>query len=226
VQTETLAAVSARVLSGSAEVGVVGPAAPSLGLERLHLASVRMVPVVAASHALAKQHNRISQDVLARETQIVLSERGDPHGPGVPDQGVLSDLTWRVVDLETKHELIRAGLGWGNLPEHRARADLESGALVQIAPAPWGEREFVLPLSVIYAKSRAQGPVLRWLVARMTELCSREVEAPSQAPSTPGMRSSGDSSPSTKKRATRKSARRDDAPTKTSNSPGSTTRRS
>jgi DNA-binding transcriptional LysR family regulator len=226
VRTETLSAVSDRVLTGSAELGVVGPAAPSAGLERVHLATVRMVPVVARTHALAAYAGRIPQQALARQTQIVLSERGEAGASGVPDQGVLSDLTWRVVDLETKHELIRAGLGWGNLPEHRVRADLESGALVQIAPAPWGEREFVLPLSIIYVKNRAQGPAARWLIQHMAELCSREVDAPSQVPSTPGMRSRAESSPSTKKRASRRSAGREEPPTNTSKSPGSTTRRS
>lgn len=223
VQTETLGAVSARVLDGSAELGVVGPAAPSQGLERLHLATVHLFPVVAGSHALATIEGRVTQEVLARHTQIVLSERG---GPGVPDQGVLSDVTWRVVDLETKHELIRAGLGWGNLPEHRAREDLASGALVRIQPAPWSEHQFVLPLAIIHKRGQARGPAARWLVERMAELCSREVAGSGHPASTPGIRLSGASSPSTSKRATSSSAVLDEPPTKTSNSPGSTTRRS
>ena len=64
--------------------------------------------------------------------QIVLSERTLAGDPETPDQGVLSERTWRVANLATKHALIRGGLGWGHLPEHLVRRDLRAGRLVEL----------------------------------------------------------------------------------------------
>ncbi|HVJ90270.1 MAG TPA: LysR substrate-binding domain-containing protein [Labilithrix sp.] len=99
--------------------------------------------------------------------QIVLSERNDA---GVEDQGVLSPRTWRVADLHTKHMMLRAGLGWGNLPEHVAREDLESRRLVAIWPAAWGEDELILYMSAISRKDTTSGPAHRWILKTLEEL--------------------------------------------------------
>jgi len=172
VITETLSAVPARVLDGTCQLGVAGPAAGNAGLEKIHLSTVHMVPVVAKGHPLAAVRGRVPAERLRDYVQIVLSERG---AAGVPDQAVLSPRTFRVVDLGTKHEMLRAGLGFGNLPEHMARTDLKSGRLVRIRPAAWGEAEHVLSLSVVHRPGLAMGPATRWLVTRMAELCARDL---------------------------------------------------
>jgi len=173
VQTETLAQVATRVLDGSCHLGVGGPTANLPGLERVHLAAVRLVPVVAKEHPLARHRGRLATARLQGEVQIVLSERFEPL---VPDQGVLSLQTWRVMDLGTKHELIRAGLGWGNMPEHMIRDDVREGRLVRLRPAAWGEDEHLLPLSLLSRPGFAQGPATRWLIQTLGELCLREAE--------------------------------------------------
>src|SRR5262245_1427685 len=122
IDVQTLSAVSARVLDGSATLGVVTPPGIAPGLERRSLAPIRLVSGAAAKHPLAGHRGRLSAAQLGEHVQIVLSERTEV---GVPDQGVLSPRTWRVADLHTKRALLRAGLGWGNLPEHLARGDLK-----------------------------------------------------------------------------------------------------
>ena len=104
---------------------------------------------------------RIPQKRFADAIQIVLSERSES---GIADQGVLSPRTWRVADLHTKHMMLRAGLGWGNLPEHLVRDDLRQRRLVAIQPEPWGEDEHTLYLSAIYRSDTTFGPAHRWLV--------------------------------------------------------------
>ena len=47
--TETLSPVSALVLDGTCQIGVVGPAAHTQGLERSYLASTLLVPVAAST---------------------------------------------------------------------------------------------------------------------------------------------------------------------------------
>ena len=172
IDTEVMSAVSARVLAREATLGVVSPRGLAPGLEQLLLATIRMVPVVSASHPLARERGRVSTRALADAVQVVLSERGEAQ---VADQAVLSPRTFRVADLHTKHELLRAGLGWGNLPEHLVRDDLAAGRLVAIRPESWSEHEHTLSLSAIHRSDSVFGPAHRWLLAQLARLCGEAV---------------------------------------------------
>jgi DNA-binding transcriptional LysR family regulator len=174
VDTQTLSAVSARVLTGEATLGVVAAPALAPGLARTPLAAVQMIPVVGASHPLAKLEGPISLVKLAGAVQIVLSERNDAK---LPDQGVLSPRTWRVADLHTKHAMLRAGLGWGNLPDHVARHDLRAGKLVAIRPEAWSPAETKVTLFAIHRNDATFGPAHRWLVEALGALCTGESAA-------------------------------------------------
>ena len=178
VDTQTMSAVSELVSSGKASLGVVSPLGLRASLERRALAPIRMVPVTSARHALASVKGRISAAVLSEHVQIVLSERPDVIEEGVADQAVLSARTWRVADLHTKHAMLLAGLGWGNLPEHVADADLRAGRLVVLRPEAWAEDEHTLVLSAVYRKDRPLGPAHRWLVEALQRLCERESRTP------------------------------------------------
>jgi len=169
VDTQVLSAVSARVLTGEATLGVV--AAPGLvpGLVETPLASVAMIPVVAPEHPLAASKGPISLEKLATAVQIVLSERKES---GLPDQGVLSPRTWRVADLYTKHAMLRAGLGWGNLPAHLARRDL-----VTIRPEAWTEDATRVTLFAVHRSDATFGPAHRWLVAELARACTASADA-------------------------------------------------
>ena len=99
-----------------------------------------------------------------------MSERG---GERSPDHAVLSTRTWRVADMTTKHELIRDGLGWGNLPEHIARKDLAKGRLVRIRPDAWDARGLQVPLAAAHRTDVVLGPAGRWVLARLGTLCRK-----------------------------------------------------
>jgi len=172
LHAETMRAVADRVLDGTCHLGVGGPLAAPAGLERHHLAVVRMVPVVAPGHRLAAERGKLSREKLGEHVQIVLSERG---AGSTPDQGVLSVKTWRIADLGIKRALILAGLGWGNLPEHLIREDLEGRRLVALRIEAWGPEEHQLSLAAIHRPDLAMGPATRWLLTRVKELCIREV---------------------------------------------------
>ena len=169
VDTQTLRVVSTRVSAGHATLGVVSPGGVVQGLEQQVLSAIRMRPVVAPEHPLAQLPSPIPTAALADCVQIVLSERDDS---ALPDQAVLSPHTWRVTDLHTKHVMLRAGLGWGNMPEHTVRDDLAQGLLRTIAPAAWGVDEHTLQLSAVYRSDTALGPAHHWLLARLKQLCA------------------------------------------------------
>ncbi|HET9931920.1 MAG TPA: LysR family transcriptional regulator [Polyangiaceae bacterium] len=169
VDTQVLSAVSARVLEGAATIGVAGEHGLAQGLARKVLAPIRMVPVVGATHPLASVRGPVATAQLSDTVQVVLSERSET---GVADQGVLSPRTWRVADLYTKHALLRAGLGWGNLPEHLVSDDLAKGRLVRVQLAEWGDAEQVLLLCAIYRGDATFGPAHRWLLAQLETACA------------------------------------------------------
>jgi len=179
VEHQVLSGVSERVLSGAASLGVVSSAGLLRGLEARALSAIRMVPVAAPSHPLAAVRGPIAAAFFDRSIQIVLSEAGG--GTSVADQGVLSPRTWRVGDLHTKRELLAAGLGWGNLPEHFIRDELRSGTLVVIRPEAWAEDEHVLHLSAVYRMNAALGPAHRWVTEQLAQLCAAQTQ-PSAAP--------------------------------------------
>jgi DNA-binding transcriptional LysR family regulator len=176
VDVQAMSAVIARVRDGRASLGVAMPVGAGDGLERRALAAIRMVPVVAARHPLAQARGRIATARLAEHVQIVLSERTDDGGgDGIPDQGVLSPRTWRVDDLHTKQAMLRAGLGWGNLPAHMVRGDLARGRLVALRPEAWADDEHTLHLAIVQRRGAVLGPAHRWVVDRLITLCERDL---------------------------------------------------
>jgi DNA-binding transcriptional LysR family regulator len=164
VDTQLMSAVSARVLSGGATLGVVSAPGLAPSLERKRVATVRMVPVVGPRHPLATVVGSIPRERLATAVQIVLSERNEV---GIADQGVLSPRTWRVADLHTKHAMLRSSLGWGNLPAHMCADDIRTKRLFAIRPDEWGDEAAEVPLFAIYRSDTMFGPAHRWLVGSM-----------------------------------------------------------
>ena len=173
VDTQTMTGVSARVIDGSASIGVASPMGVTAGLERKVLTTIQMIPVVSPQHPLAALRGPIPTTRLRDSIQLVLSEL---QGEGHPDQAVLSSRTWRVRDLHTKHALLRAGLGWGNLPEHLVRDDLRAGKLVAIRVEAWGKDEHRLYLSAVYRGDVTFGPAHRWLLSHLEHLCLRDAD--------------------------------------------------
>jgi DNA-binding transcriptional LysR family regulator len=191
VEHQVLSGVSERVLSGAASLGVVSSAGLLRGLEARSLSAIRMLPVAAPGHPLAAVRGPIAAAFFDRSIQIVLSEAGG--GTSVADQGVLSPRTWRVGDLHTKRELLGAGLGWGNLPEHFVRDDLRAGKLVVLRPEAWAADEHVLHLSAVYRTSAALGPAHRWVTEQLSQLCAAQTQ-PRAAPPRRARRARGRSS--------------------------------
>lgn len=181
--TEALGGVMARVLDGSAALGVTaGQGTPATGVELVALAEVELRAVVAATQPLAQRVGPIPDVAFTDEVQVVLTERA-PAAPSV-DVNVLSACTWRVADLATKHALIRAGLGWGTLPEHLVSTDLTRGDLVAIAPAAWGGVAQRVSLFTVVRVDRPPGPAGAWLRGALHRACAGAVP-PAAAASPP-----------------------------------------
>jgi DNA-binding transcriptional LysR family regulator len=162
---EALGGVIKPVLDRRCSIGVIGslPLAPE-EMQSESLLAVAFASVVSPSHPLAKRRGVVSAAVIAREVQLVLTDRTAlTEGRNF---GVLSPLTWRLADLGAKHAFLKAGLGWGHMPMHMVKADLDSGALVRIR-VEGNPPDMTMPMKVVYRKDAPPGPAGRAFIAQL-----------------------------------------------------------
>jgi DNA-binding transcriptional LysR family regulator len=162
---EALGGVIKPVLDRHCSIGVIGslPLVPE-DLQSEALLEVAFVTVVSPSHRLAGTRGVVSASAIAKEVQLVLTDRTAlTEGRNF---GVLSPLTWRLADLGAKHAFLKAGLGWGHMPLHMVKADLDSAALVEIR-VEGSPRDMTLPMKVVFRKDAPPGPAARAFIAQL-----------------------------------------------------------
>jgi DNA-binding transcriptional LysR family regulator len=165
LHVEAMGAVNALVLERQAVLAIAGPlAAEAAGIDRVAAGSVLMVPVAAPDHPLALTHP-LPPNAGRDHVQLVLSDRS-PLTEG-RDFAVMSARTWRLADLGAKHNLLKQGIGWGNMPLPMIESDLVAGTLVrlQMPESPGGRYGF-------FAISRSDtppGPAASWLLEQFTD---------------------------------------------------------
>ena len=80
-----------------------------------------------AQQIVLRTTTAIKVKAFSKQVQLVQTDR-TPLSEG-RDFGVFSPLTWRLADLGAKHAFPKASLGWGHMPLHMVKTDLDSGAL-------------------------------------------------------------------------------------------------
>jgi DNA-binding transcriptional LysR family regulator len=177
---ETLGGVERVVRSGAVGIGVGSVLHMDMtGLQRVDIEGVRVIPVAAPSHPLARM-NEAAAPLQARDfVQLVLSEQ--PSGTS-QDYGVLSLNTWRISDQAARQKLLLAGIGWCGMPEPIVRADIEAGRLVRLNLRDWRGGEYVM--QAIHKVDTPPGPAGRWLIERLVTL-SDAIEGPIQEAAKP-----------------------------------------
>jgi DNA-binding transcriptional LysR family regulator len=166
LRIETLGAVAQLVLTGRCRIGVLGPLyVPTDALKVEPLLSVRAVTVVSSSHVLAAHAGVVSRALIAHHLQLVVSDRSTLTDG--QEFGVLSPLTWRLADLEIKHEFLRAGFGWGRMPLHMVAQDIAAGVLksIEVEGLPMEMQSF--RLSSIHRRDNPPGPAGQWLIEQL-----------------------------------------------------------
>jgi DNA-binding transcriptional LysR family regulator len=163
LHVEALGAVTRLVLDRQATVGVSGPLGMGIdGIEHIAIGSVDLIPVAAPDHPLALA-GRNAPGAARDHIQLVLTDRS------TLTQGrefaVVSNRTWRLADLGSKHVLLREGIGWGNMPEPMVREDLETGRLVRLDMPDFTGGPY--KLEAIHRTDTPPGPAASWLIARL-----------------------------------------------------------
>ncbi|QJU59643.1 LysR family transcriptional regulator [Sphingomonas sp. AP4-R1] len=174
LHVDALGAITSHVVDRRAVIGISGPIISGTEIERVAAGSVLMVPLAAPDHPLARM-NPIPPGATRDHVQLVLSDRS-PLTQG-RDFAVTSTRTWRLADLGAKHQLLREGIGWGNMPLPMVEADLFAGTLVRLAlPDDTGG---TYRFSGIWRRDEPPGPAASWLLQQfLDEGANDDVSAP------------------------------------------------
>jgi len=166
IKTEVLGGVPESILDGSARIGVSGPLFYRVsGIDKERIGETSLLPVAAVDHPLSKRLGVISNREIKHHMQIVLTDRSKLSDG--QEFAVASTETMRVSDLQTKFSLIRAGIGWGNLPEALILDELAAGRLTVLALAEWQRRPY--PFHAVYRSGTPPGSAGRWFVDRLAQ---------------------------------------------------------
>jgi DNA-binding transcriptional LysR family regulator len=166
---EALGGVFQLLQDGRASLGIAGPLPqmpPAITHERL--SDVGLVMVAACDHPLAAFAGPIPKAELARHVQLVLTDRSDLSAGR--EYGVVSPATWRLSDLFAKQAFLLNGLGFGGMPLHAVKPDIESGKLVVLQVEDMPAQGLLLPMYAVYPTAAPPGPAGRWLIERL-KLC-------------------------------------------------------
>ncbi len=171
LRVEALGAVVQLVLERSCVLGISGPMGiRAEEVERRSLCHVALIPVCAPCHVLAQLPPPVPPGAFLEQTQLVLTDRSKfTEGQ---DFGVLSARSWRLGDLGAKLALLRAGLGWGNMPEDMVLEDLRDGRLVRLHSAAPPVPQF--PLHLIHRADTPPGPAGKWLAEKFLAITAGE----------------------------------------------------
>lgn len=170
IYAEALGGVMQLVLDGTCRVGV-GTELPGLPFPGVlgseAVCHVRLVPVAAPTHPLARLRRPLRGADLQDPVQLVLTDRSRlTEGKTF---GVLSPSTWRLTDLGAKHAFLRAGLGWGHMPYDMVRADLEASLLVELQLEHYRGTRAEIPIFATYRNDAPPGPAGRWLLEHLKQ---------------------------------------------------------
>lgn len=187
IYVEALGAAIQPVLDGRCSVGIAGPIPvipETLTYERLP--SITYLMVAAREHPLTLHKGIIPKELLGKHTQIVLTDRSELSAGR--EVGVMSPSTWRLADLFAKHHFILHGLGWGGLPLHAARKDIEEGCLVVLLIEDIPPGGLDLRMSAVWQTKSPPGPAGRWFIERLKEIPVSTGNIPKPRPVATGKR--------------------------------------
>ncbi|MEM7056560.1 MAG: LysR family transcriptional regulator [Pseudomonadota bacterium] len=132
VDAEMMGGPLARLMQDEADLIFTGLYdVPIDEVEALPIGATVIRPVAHKSFPPTHLSGPLTRQQMQGYVQVVVS------GTGSGDFDQSRDLLaggqrWNVSDFATKKSVILAGLGWGGMPEHMIKAELESGTLVPL----------------------------------------------------------------------------------------------
>ena len=132
VTSEMMGGPLARLMESSADMIIAGlQDVPIDDVETLPFGAITIRPVASPDFPAAQGAGVRSRRDMQGYTQVIVSGTGGQDFDQNRDV-LAGGQRWTVSDFEAKKAIIKAGLGWGGVPDHMMQADLKSGALVPL----------------------------------------------------------------------------------------------
>ncbi|MXQ06842.1 LysR family transcriptional regulator [Alphaproteobacteria bacterium GH1-50] len=165
--TEMMGGPLARLMSGDADVAIAGlDGVPIDEVETLPVGTISIRPVASPRFPAADRSGVKSRREMQSYTQIIVS------GTGGKEYDQSRDLLsggqrWTVSDFQAKKAIIKAGLGWGGIPEHLMAEELAKGELVPLAVEGYPPRH--TEVFAIRRRDRPMGKVMSSMWEKLAE---------------------------------------------------------
>jgi len=129
---EIIGGAPEKLLKGDAQLAISPGLEVDLSLFNMEkVFDVEMIPV-ASPKLFEKEYMSMSYDDLKEYPQIVVRSTSDEES--TRSYGVLEGgRHWSVGDMQSKKEILVAGLGWGNMPCHSIATELKSNQLIDLS---------------------------------------------------------------------------------------------
>jgi DNA-binding transcriptional LysR family regulator len=131
-------------------------------IEQRSVGTVAVVAVASSRHPLAQFGRPVTERDLEEHRQLTPTSRAS-----VRYANTLSYDAWQVADLSSRYAMIKAGLGWGTVPESLAHADLVTGRVVRLNLASRSGEAMRVPIFAIYKASKPPGKAGQWFIDRL-----------------------------------------------------------
>ncbi|MCP4912146.1 MAG: LysR family transcriptional regulator [Oligoflexia bacterium] len=155
---EIIGGAPEKLLKGEAQIAISPGLEVDLSLFNMEkVFDVPMIPV-ASPKLFEKEYKTINYDDLKEYPQIVVrstSEEESNRSYGVLEGG----RHWSVGDMQSKKEIIVAGLGWGNMPYHSIESEHKSGQLIDLSEI--GLIQTTIPMYLMTPNKIPQGPLTK-----------------------------------------------------------------
>lgn len=160
VGVEYLTGVMARFEREQAALMISLDLEPRADLNGVELPPVALRLCVHPDHPLASHGSPVDRAVLAEHVELVVADSGRPTEVGRHRLWLGSPHVFEVSDFHTKVGAVRAGVGYGWLPEHLVQDALSVGELV-VVPFVEGDRHAFVP-QLVRRTGRPRGRAARY----------------------------------------------------------------
>ncbi|MBC7466677.1 MAG: LysR family transcriptional regulator [Bdellovibrio sp.] len=173
VTTDGVGGAERRLREGAAALAVclLLPKVPE-DLVAHSLMELKLMPVVASGHPLARIRRVLERADLEGYVQLVLS---DAQGTDGPKYGIAGNRVWRFFDQTRRLDFLLAGFGWCKMPPDLVQPFINNRSLIKLkiedeSLAPSGS----LPIYCAHVRSRPLGRAGAWLIEDLRKRLSRE----------------------------------------------------
>lgn len=139
-----------RLMQGDADVMIATmDKVPTEQVEAFPFTEISIIPVAYRRHPLVQHNTLIPIDTLQTYNQIIVTDSSQQSSYAQSRDVLSGGKSWSVTDFQTKKEILLANMGWGGMPEHLIRDELQQGILI-----PLDIENFPIRRSTLYAIRR------------------------------------------------------------------------